>query len=89
MTKSQVMVIVEMYRDDASYAEIATELGISDNIVKHWVRQNRDKFGLAKRRNLAEKVGALSTAAWADSKWNLKRGVEYITRHWRTNESYD
>jgi len=82
MTSEQIDVILAMYRADESYAKIADQLGISDNIVKHWVRKNRKRFDLPQRRNLAEKCGALSNAAEDDSKWNIKRGVELISRRW-------
>lgn len=82
MTREQIEVITAMYREDASYSEIASALGISDNVVKHWVRSNRQLYELPKRRNLAEKTGAMSDAVIHDSKWDIKRGVEYIKRRW-------
>jgi len=82
MNQQQQEVIVEMYKEGASYSVIAKEIGISDHIVKHWVRSNRVEHDLPRRRNLAEKAGGLSTSAWLDSKWNIERGVELISRKW-------
>lgn len=82
MTKDQIDTIIAMYQDDVSYSKIAAHLGLSENTVKHWVRNNRHQYSLSRRRNLADKCGSLSTAVWSDSKWNIKRGLEYITRRW-------
>jgi hypothetical protein len=82
VTSEQIDLIVSMYRADESYGSIAKELGISVNVVKYWIRSNRKAYELAHRRNLAEKCGALSDAAWDDSKWNIKAGFEWIKRRW-------
>jgi transposase len=82
VTREQIEVITSMYREDISYAKIAAELGLTENIVKHWVRTNRKLYELPRRRNLAEKSGVLSESTMLDSKWDIKRGVEWIKRRW-------
>ena len=82
MTSDQIDVIVEMYKDEQSYSKIAKVVGLSEHVVKHWVRNNRSEYGLSRRRNRADKTGVISESAWLDNKWNIKRGVEYIMRRW-------
>lgn len=82
MTKEQIDLVIELYQQDVSYSEISKRLGISSNIVKHWVRNNRKEYALTRRRNLAEKTGSLSTSMWLDSKWNIERGVEMLKQKW-------
>jgi len=82
VTSDQIDVIVEMYKDEQSYSKIAKVVGLSEHVVKHWVRNNRSEYGLPKRRNRADKTGVISESAWLDNKWNIKRGVEYIMRRW-------
>lgn len=83
MTRQQIEVIVAMYKEDVSYSEIAKVVGKSEHVIKHWVRNNRGEYALDRRRNLADKSNtALSSAAWADSKWNIQLGVELIKRKW-------
>ena len=54
MTKEQIDVVIEMYKDNAPYSQISNRLGISAHIIKHWVRNNRGEYGLDRRRNLSE-----------------------------------
>mgnify|MGYP001038424496 CR=1 FL=1 len=82
MTKEQIDVIVEMYKEDTSYSKMSKRLGVSEHVVKHWVRNNRSEYALTRRRNLAEKTGSLSTSLWLDSKWNIERGVEMLKQKW-------
>ena len=82
MTKEQIDLIIELYQQDVSYAEISKRLGISSNTLKHWVRNNRKEYSLTRRRNLSEKTGSLSTSMWLDSKWNIERGVEMLKQKW-------
>jgi len=84
MTRQDIEVIVAMYKENVSYSEIAKVVGKSEHIVKHWVRNNRKEYGLDRRRNLAEKLNnPLSSSAWADSKWDIQRGVQWIIRRWK------
>ena len=83
MTRQQIEVIVEMYKNGDSYAGISKVINKSEYKIKQWVKENRIEYGLEKRRNLADKFNnALSSSAWDDSKWNLKRGLELIKRRW-------
>lgn len=82
MTHQEIEVIVAMYKEDVSYSEIAKVIGKSEHTVKHWVRNNRGEYGLDKRRAARHTQGVLSEALWADSKWNVKLGVELISRKW-------
>lgn len=83
MTKLDIETTVSMYKEGASYSEIAKVVNKSEHVVKHWVRNNRGEYGLDRRRNLAEKLNnTLSESAFLDSKWDIKRGVELIKRKW-------
>ena len=82
MTREQIEIITSMYREDVSYAKIAEELGLTEHTVKHWVRNNRKLYELPRRRNLAEKTSSISESAFLDSKWDIKRGFEWIKRKW-------
>jgi len=84
MTHQQAETIVAMYKDGASFPEIAEVLGKTADQVKHWMRMNRSTYGLTKRRAPKQDQGVLSEALWADSKWNVKLGVEFISKEWRT-----
>jgi len=82
MTHQQVETIVAMYKDGASFREIGEVIDKSEDQVKHWMRMNRSAYGLVKRRKQKMNQGVLSEALWSDSKWNVKLGVELISRRW-------
>ena len=83
MTKLDIETTVSMYKEGASYSEIAKVVNKSEHVVKHWVRNKRGEYGLDRRRNLAEKLNnTLSESAFLDSKCDIKRGVELIKRKW-------
>jgi len=82
MTKDQIDMIVEMYRDERQYSAISKETGLSVCQVKRWVRYNRDAYGLTRRRGLADKVGATSVSAEMDSKWNSALSSHYLSKRW-------
>lgn len=82
MTREQIEVLIAMYREDIPYSKISAELGMTEHSVKHWVRRNRKLYELPRRRNLAEKTGAMSESVELDSKWDIMRGVEWIKRRW-------
>lgn len=82
MTRQQQKIIMEMYRADAPFSAIAAATEMSESAIKDWVRKNRDKYGLPRRRNMADKVGSLSVTSEEISTWNLRRGLEYIKRRW-------
>lgn len=82
MTKEQIDIVVARYKADVSFSKIAEELGISPNIVKHWVRMNRSEFGLERRRNKAEKCGVMSYAVVQDCSWNITRSRVWLTKRW-------
>lgn len=84
ITKEQEKVIVRMYKDEVSITKIGQAVGKSATTIRTWVRVNRMKYGLERRRNLADKCGANSYSVEADCKWDLKRSVEFITKQWRT-----
>ena len=82
MTEEQIKTIVEMYKDDRNYTLIAYEAGTSVYTVKRWVRLNRDEYGLARRRSIADKTGANSYSVELNSTWNLKLSKKYLTMAW-------
>ena len=82
MTHQQVETIVAMYKDGASFPEIGDVIGKTADQVKHWMRMNRSAYSLEKRRPTKHTQGVLSEALWSDSKWNVKLGVELISRKW-------
>lgn len=82
MTEEQVETIVQLYKDGASFNQIGAEIDKTADQVKHWMRMNRGVYGLDKRRAPKITQGVLSEALWTDSKWNIKRGVELISRRW-------
>lgn len=82
MTEEQVETIVQLYKEGASFSEIGAAIGRKTDQVKHWLRMNRGAHGLDKRRAPKITQGVLSEALWADSKWNVKLGVEFIKRRW-------
>lgn len=82
MTRQEIEVIVAMYKEDVPYSEIAKVVERSEHTVKHWVRNNRNEYGLERRRSLSERSGTISESFELDSKWDIKRGVELIKRKW-------
>lgn len=84
ITKEQEKLIVKMYKDEVSITKIGKAVGKSATTIRTWVRVNRMKYGLERRRNLADKCGANSYSVEADCKWNVKRSVEFITKAWKT-----
>lgn len=84
ITKEQEKVIVKMYKDEVSITKIGKAVGKSATTIRTWVRVNRMKYGLERRRNLADKCGANSYSVEADCKWDVKRSREFITKAWGT-----
>lgn len=89
MTKEQIDIIVEMYKDGRNYTKIAKDAGTSIYTVKRWVRLNRDEYGLTRRRNLAEGVGVNGYSAEIASSWNLKLSKEYLVKAWGSVASWE
>ena len=83
MTRQQQKIILEMYKADAPFSAISAATEMSESAIKDWVRKNRDKHELPRRRNMADKVGSLSVTSEEISPWNLRHGLEYIKRRWR------
>jgi len=82
MTKEQIGIIVEMYKDGRNYTKIAKDAGTSIYTVKRWVRLNRDKYGLTRRRNLTEGAGVNGLSAEMNSSWNLSLSKQYLVKRW-------
>ena len=83
ITKEQETVIVKMHKDGVSITKIGQAVGKSATTIRTWVRVNRMKYGLARRRNLADKCGANSHSVEADCKWDVKRSKEFIMKAWK------
>jgi len=82
ITKDQEKVIVQMYRDEVSITKIGKAVGKSATTIRTWVRVNRMKYGLARRRNLADKCGANSHSVEADCKWDAKLSRIWLSKRW-------
>ena len=82
MTKEQISIIVDMYKDGRNYTKIAKDAGTSVYTVKRWVRLNRDEYGLTRRRSLAEGTGVNSYSAELNSSWNLSLSKKYLVKAW-------
>lgn len=82
MTNEQGEKIAEMYKNEASISTIAREIGMSATSIRSWVRVNRAKYKLPRRRNLAEKQGVNSYSVEVDCKWNLVLSLQFITKKW-------
>ena len=82
MTKEQIGIIVEMYKDGRNYTKIAKDAGTSIYTVKRWVRLNRDEYGLTRRRNLTEGAGVNGLSAEMNSSWNLSLSKQYLAKRW-------
>jgi transposase len=82
MTKEQIGIIVEMYKDGRNYTKIAKDAGTSIYTVKRWVRLNRDEYGLTRRRNLTEGAGVNGLSAEMNSSWNLSLSKQYLVKRW-------
>jgi len=82
MTKEQIGIIVEMYKDGRNYTKIAECIGTSVYTVKRWVRLNRDEYELKRRRAVNEKTNAISLAAELTTTWNLRLSKQYLLKRW-------
>ena len=82
MTKEQIGIIVEMYKDGRNYTKIAKDAGTSIYTVKRWVRLNRDEYGLTRRRNLTGGAGVNGLSAEMNSSWNLSLSKQYLVKRW-------
>ena len=82
MTKEQISIIVDMYKDGRNYTKIAKDAGASVYTVKRWVRLNRDEYGLTRRRALSEGTGVNSYSAELNSSWNLSLSKKYLVKAW-------
>ena len=82
MTKEQISIIVDMYKDGRNYTKIAKDAGTSVYTVKRWVRLNRDEYELKRRHAVNEKTNAISLAAELTTTWNLKLSKTYLVKAW-------
>jgi transposase-like protein len=82
VTEDQGKVIADLYKKEVSISRIAKEIDMSPTSVRTWVRVNRAKYQLPRRRNLAEKQGVNSYSIEVDCKWNLKLSKEYLAKAW-------
>ena len=82
ITKEQETVIVKMHKDGVSITKIGQAVGKSATTIRTWVRVNRMKYGLARRRNLADKCGANSHSVEADCKWDVKCSRIWLSKRW-------
>ena len=86
MKPEQVEQIVQLYQDGRSLAQIGEAIGVNTNTVKHWVRLNRSSYGLQRRRDIRNTVGAVSFISEDECKWNNERSVQWLTRQWGSHE---
>lgn len=82
MTKGQGEIIADLYKKEVSINRIAKEIGMSATSIRSWIRVNREKYQLPRRRNLAEKQGVNSYSIEIDCKWNLKLCKQYLSMRW-------
>ena len=82
MTKEQGEIIADLYKKEVSISRIAKEIGMSATSIRSWIRVNRAKYQLPRRRNLADKQGVNSYSIEVDCKWNLKLSKEYLAKAW-------
>jgi transposase len=82
MTDKEIEMVIKRYNEGASYSQIAALLGRSESSLKHWLRSNREKYGLVRRRDYKDKTNAVSVTAEAMCTWNLKLSIEFISKRW-------
>ena len=82
MTNEQAETIVRMYINGDAIINIAKAVDRNENTVKHWIRYNRDAYGLKHRRNRPDRNGAVATSDQTDKAWNVKLSKQYITKPW-------
>lgn len=82
MTEEQGEVIADLYRKEVSLRQIGIKIGVSVTTIRTWVRANRERYQLPRRRNLAEKQGANSKSIEIDCKWNLRLCKKYLSMRW-------
>jgi predicted DNA-binding protein YlxM (UPF0122 family) len=83
MTKEQGEIIADLYKKEVSISRIAKEIGMSATSIRSWIRVNRAKYQLPRRRNLAEKQGVNSYSVEVDCKWNITLSREWLVKQWR------
>lgn len=86
ITEKEEKLIAEMYRDGVSIPKIGEVVRKSPTTIRRWLRINREKYGLKRRRSLAEKCGANSYSVEVDCKWNLKLSRIYLIKKWANAE---
>ena len=82
MTNKEIEMVIKRYNEGASYSQIAVLLGRSESALKHWLRSNREKYGLKRRRDYKEQTNAVSATAEAMCGWNLELSIEFISKKW-------
>jgi len=74
--------IVELYKEGHSYDRIVDATGLSYYHVKQFIKNNRDKYHLERRKSFHAIARPLNSVAEGSSTWNYKLSREFIVKHW-------
>ena len=82
ITEKQGEMIVDLYRKGHSYDRIVDAVGLSYYYVKQFIKLNRDKYNLERRKSFYAVARPLNSVAEASSTWNYELSREFITKQW-------
>ena len=74
--------IVELYKEGHSYDKIVAATGLSYHHVKEFIKINRAKHRLKRRKSFHSIARPLNSVAEGSSTWNCKLSREFIVKHW-------
>lgn len=82
MYEKELELVIEKYLDEVPLAQIAKEVGISLSTVKRLLQANRRKRKIPHRRGSTRFRKDRAENTTESSSWNVKTGVEWMTKRW-------
>jgi len=82
MYEKELELVIEKYLDEVPLAQIAKEVDLSLSTVKRLLQANRRKRKIPHRRGSTRFRQDRAENATESSSWNVKTGVEFISRRW-------
>ena len=84
ITEKQAASIVGLYKEGMSYDQIVEATGLSYYYVKQFIKENREKYGLERRKSFYSVARPLNSVAESTTGWNSALCKQFLTKQWGT-----
>jgi len=76
--------VITLYKEGFSYDQIVEATGLSYYYVKQFIKENRDKYGLERRKSFHSVARTLNSVAEGSNGWNSTICKQFLTKQWGT-----